>query len=73
MERDEIFSKVRDVLVESLAVDEDEVEARAYGAFVPIGQKLAFSHKLIRQLRDDVRTPEVGTLTEGEGGYVFAA
>ncbi len=29
MERDEIFSKVRDVLVESLAVDEDEVEPTA--------------------------------------------
>ena len=29
MERDEIFSKVRDVLVESLAVDEDEVEPGA--------------------------------------------
>lgn len=29
MERDEIFGKVRDVLVESLAVDEDEVQPDA--------------------------------------------
>ncbi len=29
MQRDEIFAKVRDVLVESLAVDEDEVQSDA--------------------------------------------
>lgn len=52
--------------------DEDEIEARAYGAFVPIGQKLAFSHKMIRDLRAGVKTPEVGTLLIEKEGHLFA-
>lgn len=55
--------------------DEDEIEARAYGAFVPIGQKLAFSHKLVRSLREKVTAPEVGVLAQNENGkgYAFKA
>ena len=38
--------------------DEDEVDARVYGMFVPIGVKLAFPTKLIRSFKQDVVDPE---------------
>jgi phage terminase large subunit-like protein len=50
--------------------DEDEVEARVYGSFVPIGHKLAFSHAMIRRLRDQVEPPMMGDLMYNEKGMV---
>ena len=38
--------------------DEDEVDARVYGMFVPIGVKLAFPTKLIRSFKQDIVDPE---------------
>tara|TARA_B100001250_G_scaffold200338_1_gene171773 strand:- start:446 stop:1483 length:1038 start_codon:yes stop_codon:yes gene_type:complete len=51
--------------------DEDEIEARAYGAFVPIGQKLAFSHSLIRDMRQTITAPQTGLLSMNDQGFRF--
>lgn len=37
--------------------DEDEIDARVYGQFVPLGVKLAFPTKLIRRMRDCSSNP----------------
>lgn len=36
--------------------DEDEIEARVYGSFVPIGQRLAVPHRVLRQLKEQALT-----------------
>ena len=53
--------------------DEDEIDARVYGMFVPLGVKLAFPSKLQRQLKEQVRPPlAVGDLEEqADGGVGF--
>lgn len=48
--------------------DEDEIEARVYGAFVPLGVRLAVPTKTIRALREFCRKPHLGTLTMSEDG-----
>ena len=50
--------------------DEDEIEARVYGSWVPIGHKLAFDNKLIRKLREWVKAPEIGSIYMDERGRV---
>lgn len=52
--------------------DEDEVEARAYGAFVPVGQKLAFSHNLMRAMRETIKAPIKGRLTMSKDRFSFS-
>lgn len=50
--------------------DEDEIEARVYGSWVPIGHKLAFDNKLIRGLREWIKAPEIGSIYMDERGRV---
>lgn len=50
--------------------DEDEIEARVYGSFVPIGHRLAFNHKMIRGLREGAIPPRLGNLEFTEKGEV---
>ena len=49
---------------------EDELDARVYGMFVPIGVKLAFPGSLIREMEQDVEDPELGELFVDEQGLV---
>jgi len=51
--------------------DEDEIEARVHGMFVPMGVKLAFSSKLLREMRSLVCKPVMkGHLAMDEAGAV---
>ena len=51
--------------------DEDEIEARVHGMFVPMGVKLAFSSKLLRHLRSMSVKPSLrGTLLMDDEGEV---
>lgn len=50
--------------------DEDEIEARVYGSFVPIGVKLALPQSLMREIRLKLSTPVEGQLWMDEEGEV---
>tara|TARA_Y100001963_G_C6769483_1_gene444071 strand:- start:857 stop:1882 length:1026 start_codon:yes stop_codon:yes gene_type:complete len=50
---------------------EDEIEARVYGSWIPIGHKLAFDNKLIRNLRDQTTSPNLGFLEMDDKGKVL--
>lgn len=53
---------------------DDEIEARVYGSWVPIGHKLAFDNRLIRHLREGAVTPQAGYLEmDAKGAVLFHA
>lgn len=49
---------------------DEEIEARVYGAFIPIGLSMAFDNKLLRTLRDDLYPPHKGRLELTEGQHL---
>ncbi len=55
--------------------DEDEVDARVYGMFVPIGVKLAFPTKLIRSFKPDIVEPDHKSqlMYDEEGNIILEA
>jgi phage terminase large subunit-like protein len=55
--------------------DEDEVDARVYGMFVPIGVKLAFPTKLIRSFKPDIVEPDYKSqlMYDEEGNIILEA
>jgi len=50
--------------------DEDEIEARVYGAFVPMGVKLALPSSVMRKIREELSSPITGMLEMEENGEV---
>lgn len=50
--------------------DEDEVEARVYGMFVPMGVKLALPRSLIREIRASIEAPQNGNIVYNEEGEI---
>jgi hypothetical protein len=50
--------------------DEDEIEARVYGMFVPMGVKLALPRELIRKIRGGIEAPASGNITCDEEGNI---
>ena len=55
--------------------DEDEIDARVYGMFVPIGVKLAFPTKLIRSFKQDIVDPDDKSqlMCDEEGNIILDA
>ena len=51
--------------------DEDEIEARVYGAFVPMGVKLALPNTVMREIRSQLKSHISGSLELMESGEVL--
>jgi len=50
--------------------DEDEIDARVYGMFTPVGIELAYARQMIRELRQACHAPKVGDLFLNERGEI---